>query len=216
MGKRALLATILFMGIQLVAIPENTAAMTPADKEQYEQLGLSETEWKMILDVNMPVSKVKDILRCGVSMTDYFNSPWEELDMSEHEWLAKHRAGLSDKDIRAAKHITIKKPQDEGSGILTGFFLPGVEQLSRGQTQKGWIMAGAAIACVTLCVTHSAVTKKFQPLGVILLVPDMFWSGIDISGQLHNEINPNASKFTYNNFSSATIAFTLSIPLLEK
>jgi hypothetical protein len=167
--------------------------MTPSDKEMYEKLGLSEAEWGMVLDSRMSLSKVKFLLKSGISIAEYFKSPWMELNMSESEWIAKRKSGLSDNDIRAIK---MKPAPSENGSYIGGFFLPGCFQLGRGQTVKGWIMAGAAVGLVTLCVAHSASTKRFQPVGLFFLIPDMIWSGFDIGLQVNRERNPDASRFS--------------------
>jgi hypothetical protein len=177
----------------LCALPVAAAHMTPADKDMYEKLGLSETEWGMVLDSHMSLSKVKYLLKSGISIAEYFRSPWKDLGLSEEKWIGKRQSGLSDNDMRA-KAV---KPEPSGNVSYIGaFFLPGCFQFSRGQTAKGWIMAGAAVVFITLCVAHSVSSKHFQPLGLVLLVPDMIWSGIDIGVQINREENPDASRFS--------------------
>jgi hypothetical protein len=175
----------------LIALTAAAANMTPADKEMYEKLGMSETEWGMVLDSHMPLSRVKYLLKSGISIAEYFKSPWKDLGLSEGEWISKRRSGLSDNDIK-----TIKPASAGGASCVGAFFLPGCFQLSRGQQAKGWIMTGLAVGFATLCVAQSVSTKRFQPLGLILLVPDMIWSGIDIGVQVEREQNPDASRFS--------------------
>ena len=177
----------------LCALPIFAANMTPADKEMYEKLGLSEAEWGMVLDSHTPLSKVKFLLKSGISIAEYFRSPWKGLDMSEGEWISNRKSGLSDNDMRAK---AVKPPPTGNVSYIGAFFLPGCFQLARHQPAKGWIMTGAAIGLITLCVAHSVSSKRFQPLGVVLLVPDMIWSGIDIGVQVNKEENPDASRFS--------------------
>jgi hypothetical protein len=190
--RTVLLCSLLFI------LPVFAANMTPADKEMYEKLGLSEAEWGMILDAHMPMSKVNYLLKSGISISEYFKSPWKEFGMSEGEWIGKRKSGLSDSDIRAMK----RQPGDDGraphenTSYVGAFFLPGCFQLARSQPAKGWIMLGSAIGFVTLCVAHSLSSKHFQPLGLCLLVPDMLWSGIDVGIQVNKEQNPDASRFS--------------------
>jgi hypothetical protein len=182
----------------MCCIPVSAATMTPADKEMYEKLGLSEAEWGMVLDAHMPISKVNFLLKSGISISEYFRSPWKEMGMTEGEWVGKRKSGLSDADIRALKpgehsDATARK---ENTSYIGAFFLPGCFQLARSQPVRGWIMCGAAVGLVTLCVAHSVSSKHFQPLGLLLLVPDMLWSGIDIGIQVQKEQNPDASRFS--------------------
>ena len=185
-------------------------AMTPADKEMYEKLGLSETEWAMILDAKMPLSKVKELLRDGISITEYFKQPWKELNISESQWISKRRNGYTDSDMRSMK-------QPKGTAgewtTITAFFLPGFYQLKRDQKFKGWCMAGIAIASVGLFAFQTADSKRIQPLGLILLIPDMLWSGVDMGIQVNREQNPDASRFTKNSSSISDFGLSLQFPL---
>jgi hypothetical protein len=168
-------------------------AMTPADKELYEKLGLSETEWAMVLDAKMPLSKVKELLRCGISIPEYFRHPWTELGLSESAWIAKRKSGLSDADMRAA---TSPKASAGEWTTVQAFFLPGYHQIKRGQKLKGWCMAAIAAGAVGLFAFQTARSKRIEPLGLVLLIPDMLWSGVDIGIQVNKEENPGASRFT--------------------
>jgi hypothetical protein len=193
----------VFLCFGICWLPVSAATMTPADKEMYEKLGLSEAEWGMVLDSHMPVSKVNFLLKSGISISEYFRSPWKELGLTEGEWISKRKSGLSDADIRAIKPAsrTEAAAHRENTSYIGAFFLPGCFQLSRSEPVRGWIMSGAALGLVTLCVAHSLTTKHFQPLGLILLVPDMLWSGIDIGLQVQREQNPDASRFSSAPFS---------------
>jgi hypothetical protein len=177
----------------LCALPVFAAHMTPADKEMYEKLGLSEAEWGMVLDSHMPLSKVNYLLKSGISIDEYFKSPWKELGLSEGEWIGKRKSGLSDNDMRTR---AVKPASTENASYIGAFFLPGCYQLSRREPVRGWIMAGGAVGFITLCIAHSLSTERFQPLGLCLLVPVMIWSGIDIGFQVDREQNPDASRFS--------------------
>jgi hypothetical protein len=193
MSLTAIIRTLVFLAAVLCTVPSAGAAtMTPSDRETNEKLGLSEAEWGMVLDAHMPMSKVNFLLKSCISISEYFKSPWKELGMSESEWIGNRKSGLSDNDMRALRRPAPK----ESAPYIGAFFLPGCFQLARGQTAKGWIMAGAAVGMVALCAGHSAATKRFQPLGLFLLVPDMIWSGLDIGIQVNREQNPDASRFS--------------------
>jgi hypothetical protein len=197
MPEPTLLCRLLSLVIVVCILPAASATMTPSDKEQYEKLGLSEAEWGMILDSHMPMSKVNFLLKSGISISEYFRSPWKELGLSEGEWIAKRKSGLSDNDIKVTNHVT----PHEGAPYIGAFFLPGCFQLSRHQPVRGWIMAGSAVGLITLCIAHSTSTKHFQPLGIVLLLPDMLWSGVDIGLQFNREQNPDAARFSLGQLS---------------
>jgi len=54
----------------------------------------------MIQKAKMPKSKVYELLKCGISITEYFASPWLEVRMSEDEWVGRRKAGESSIDIK--------------------------------------------------------------------------------------------------------------------
>jgi hypothetical protein len=175
-------------------------SMTAADKEEYEKLGLSQVEWEMIQNAHISKNKLYHLLKCGISIPEYFKSPWIELDMSENEWLTKRCRGLSTSDMRTSNRPapeTTRPPYDEWAPIRS-FFLPGVTQIVRRQKLKGWTMAGIAVLSAGACASYSLSSKTFQPLPLAFLVPDMLLSAIDIGIQVKKEHNPDADRFTNN------------------
>jgi hypothetical protein len=175
-------------------------AMTSADKEEYEKLGLSQVEWQMILDAHMSTGKLHGLLKCGISIPEYFKFPWRELDISEGDWIHRRCTGQSSDDIRLklqSKQAGVTKVSCNEWAPIQSFFLPGLNQLKRNQKAKGWTMAGIAVASLGVFAGYSLGTKSFQPLGLFFLVPDMLWSGVDMGIQIQHEQNPDAARFTY-------------------
>jgi hypothetical protein len=190
-------------------------SMTMADKEEYEKLGLSQVEWDMIQKSHMSKGKLHHLLKCGISIPEYFKSPWDEVKLSENEWLRRRCAGQSSTEIRTSE-------QNEQSGIdkvssgewtpIQSFFLPGLNQVRRNQKLKGYFMSGIAVASLGFFIIHSATAKSIQPIGLLFLVPDMLWSGIDMGIQIGHENNPDADRFSSAHAVGAvalTIRFTL-------
>ena len=191
-------------------------AMTPADKDEYERLGLSQVEWEMIQKAKMPKSKVYELLKCGVSIKEYFSSPWMELGMQEDEWLSRRRAGESSADIKLKEQRRTAEAHrvSQGEGeIIQGFFLPGLHQFLRKEPLKGYFMSGIAVLSMGLFAYQTADQKNFEPLGLFFLAPDMIWSGVDIGIQIQREQNPDASRFTGLHGNPERIALTLTVPL---
>jgi hypothetical protein len=159
----------------------NAANLTPADKEAYEKLGLSETEWVKIKDAKMPLSKVHELMKSGITIAEYFRMPWQELCISENEYIRLRRAGHSDAEVRSMQ--AQKRAINEGSAVQS-FFVPGFNQVRRSQPVRGWIMAAAAAGSLGLLFAQNIRSSRFQPLGLCLLLPDMLWSGIDMGVQV--------------------------------
>jgi hypothetical protein len=162
------------------------ANLTPADKEAYEKLGLSETEWVKIKDANMPLSKVHELMKSGITISEYFKMPWKELCISEDRYIRLRREGHSDAEVRWM-HAR-KRAVNEWTAVQS-FFLPGFNQIRRNQPVRGWIMAGVAAGSLGLLVAQNIHSSRFQPFGLYLLLPDMLWSGIDMSMQVMAELH---------------------------
>ena len=191
------LRSYVFFLIGVFACP--LFAMTAADKDEYEKLGLSQVEWEMIQNAHMSKGKLHRLLKCGISIPEYFKSPWRELDISEGYWIDCRCSGQSSADIRLKRENqqagVTKVSQSEWVPIQS-FFLPGMNQLLRKEKGKGWTMAGIAAVSLGVLAGYSLSTKTLQPLGLFFLVPDMVWSGMDMGIQIQHEQNPDAARFT--------------------
>ena len=206
-------------GLIVAAIVVYTAfplfSMTSQDKEEYEKLGLSQVEWEMFLSSKMSKSKLYGLLKCGISLPEYFKSPWLDINMSEDEWVGHRCAGQSSSDIKLkvrARSTDLHKTDHDEWLPIQSFFLPGVNQLARNQQGKGWTMLGIAVASIGVLVGYSLSSHYFEPLGFVFLVPDMLWSGVDMGIQVQHEQNPEAARFTYGP-ASGRITLTATIPL---
>ncbi len=182
-------------------------ASSPADKETYEKLGLSETEWNEIQQMQLPVSKVKQLLESGISISEYSRRPWEQLSISEAEYIRLRRLGNSDADVRS----TYRRERGPAEWtVVQSFFLPGLNQIREGRAVRGWIMAAAAVGSVGLCAGWSVRSRRFQPLGLCLLVPDMLASGIDVSLQVSSRRSGGAAP---NAFVDGSVGVNISVSL---
>jgi len=165
----------------LIAVLCSVNAASPADKETYEKLGLSETEWSEILEMRLSLPKVHQLLESGVSIAEYHRRPWLKLSITEPEYVRLRRSGLSDADVRLS---STRATQAGGWTTAGSFLLPGVSQVCAGRNVPGWIMAAIALGCAGLCAGMTQHSHAFQPLGLFLLAPDMLWSGIDAGIQV--------------------------------
>lgn len=189
-GARSLVLAIL----ALMIFGIDSAAMTASDKEEYERRGLSQVEWEMVLDARMPVKKVDDLLKAGISITEYFRYPWLKYGISEEEWIRSRRAGLLESDIAAENRP--RQQSSDGAVVISAFILPGLHQFKRDQHWKGAIMTGAATLSAISMAAISVAKKNFVPGPLIILVPAMLWSSLDIGFQIHAESNPDAARFS--------------------
>ena len=205
----------IFSCLYLFWLTFTLSGMTIADKEEYEKLGLSQVEWDMIQKSHMPKSKLHHLLKCGISIPEYFKSPWKELKLSETEWVDRRCSGQSSAEIRTCEQnqrMGIGKVSTSEWIPIQSFFLPGYNQFRRHQKVKGYIMSGWAVASLGFFVIRSATTQSFQPLGLFFLVPDMLWSAVDIGIQIQRENNPDAARFSFTHAAGA-IALTINLPI---
>jgi hypothetical protein len=170
------------------------ASFAQDDIKPWEKYGLSQTEWKVIQENGIPRSKVEQILKSGISVTEYVEKPWVKFNLSEKTYIDKRRSGLSAYDIeleRTSDRSGWKKDnrgalKSEKTGLLrskellVSFVLPGFQQRKLNHTWRSRIMGALAIGSVAGSIYLSAADGKpeFTPLFVIL-APDMFWSMID-------------------------------------
>jgi hypothetical protein len=161
----------------------------------WEKYGISQSEWKMTKDNNISEEKLKVILSSGISVTEFCQKPWKNLGLRETDWMDKRRAGMSEYDIeleaqsnrtgyRQDNKNTMKSENNsvaskQSPGLFTSFILPGYQQQRIGQKTRGRIMSGLAIGFIACSFVGSVAEGGFEPIPLLLLVPDMFWSLFD-------------------------------------
>ncbi|MBD3422125.1 MAG: hypothetical protein GF398_18590 [Chitinivibrionales bacterium] len=186
--------------VQAEDIVTTPSEITQDEREFYEKLGLSMNEWKMIKSSGMPLKKVYELREAGISVNEYFDRPWEQLDIGEKEWIKKRRRGLTDEDIR---HDYRYERTESQKMLLQNIFLPGFNQLERKQYVRGISMTTIAVA--SLALGGVALQRNFSnkqqftefPIFFFMLLPaDMFWSAVDLHMQIQKEINPAVNRFT--------------------
>jgi hypothetical protein len=172
------------------------------ENKPWEKLGLSQTEWRMITDNHMPMSKVEKLLKNGISIGEYLQKPWEPLKMSEDSWVKKRRSGLTSYDIELEAQNNSeswKKEMKNDAGkdvhqltesgeMFSSLFLPGYYQWQTNQKVKSSVMVSLAAGSLIWCTVGSITEKRFEVLPIVfVLVPDMVWSFIDYKIKKRNE-----------------------------
>lgn len=109
------------------------------EKQEYEELGLSQTEWEKYKASGMSKKKLKELIRLGISINEYLSKPWIALGLSEDQWLKRRRAGLNQPEMEIK---TVPK-EFQNSDVILSFLLPGFGQYKVRQTRKGLIYSGA-------------------------------------------------------------------------
>lgn len=164
------------------------------ETKPWEKYGLSQTEWKMISDNNIPMKKINEVLSAGIGIQEYIQKPWQKLRLSESTWIDKRRCGMTSYDIELEMNSNRSGYRDDtrnslqsdmscfrtNADHLKSLLFPGYEQLRMGHSVRGWTMATLAAGAVLGCAGISAAQKKFNGIPLfIVLAPDMFWSFVD-------------------------------------
>ena len=175
------------------------------DPKPWEQYGLSQTEWKILLDNKISIDKLKELLRAGISVSEYAAKPWKNLSLSEHRWIEKRRNGMTSYDIEVEQQVKQREWKGDNKGtmqaeigafsgnkdLVLSFVLPGYQQARMDQKVRGRVMAGLAVGAVATCLVASLAEGTFEGIPLyFVLVPDMFWSMIDFkitAARLANE-----------------------------
>jgi len=213
--------SILLICLIFQSIAQEGAPPSSSEKDYYEKLGLSLTEWQKIKENKIPMEKVYKLMEAGISMTEYFTKPWINLSVSEQEWINKRRAGQTNDQI---SRKDLNKAKSEQYAVVTNLFLPGFHEWKRRQFVRSSLMTGGSIASLALSgvAIYRGVRKEnsfSDPTPCIVVLPVcMIWSAIDIHFQIQKEINPAAQRFNlYQKPDAAsTVALSLSFPIPEK
>ena len=187
--------TLLFPAFIVVFI--SGVLFAQEELKPWERLGLSLTEWKLITDSKMPMSKVESLLKDGIGISEYFRKPWEPIGLTESKWIAKRRSGLTNYDIEQQVLLTQKDTSmqptpdrtnsfqefnrsRETGELATALLLPGFQQCRYGCKGRGRTMISLAALSIAGTTAWSIYNRQFMPLPLlVVLLPDIGWSFID-------------------------------------
>jgi hypothetical protein len=201
---------VYILGVILsLAVSGPAREMTAADREEYERRGLSQVEWEMVLDSKMPMNKLDNLQKAGISVNEYFRYPWLNYGISELQWIQSRKSGLLESDIAAEN----KADETPGGGkVFSAFLLPGYHQFRQKQYWKGAIMTGCSAFGIVYMTASSIHSQSFIPYPLlILMVPAMLWSSLDIGFQINRECNPDAGRFSKDGTAEDSYRISLSI-----
>ena len=172
------------------------AFLTHAQQDEitpWEKLGISKTEWLLIQDNKIPMSKVAELLTSGIGIGEYVDKPWLRLNMSEDKWISKRRSGLTQEEIESK--VRHHKPEMSWTELnketarediravskngekFSSLFLPGYQQNKNGRIVSRNLMLGFTGASIAGCVAWSIAGHKFQPIPIFAVtIPTMVWS----------------------------------------
>lgn len=173
-----------------------TCIVTPYAQTSSPQVQLNEYEIELLRDSRMSQDKLNQIYSAGVTLEEYFQYPWINLNLSEKEWLSQRSAG-----IIKGEDYQIQQLKKNQWAVIQNFFIPGLHQFKRKQTLKGFLMAGIAAGSISLYALHKASGKTGivgfdYPAYLALLGADLLWSSIDLGVQVNREFDNGARRFS--------------------
>jgi hypothetical protein len=188
----------MFIKVTIFCICIITIASAQDEISPWEKLGLSKTEWMMIQENKIPMSKVAELLKAGIGIGEYVNKTWIDLGLSEEKWLNKRRSGLTNEEIRGkVKHPSSDiswKDQNRDNARedfrsvskngekFSSLFLPGYQQHKNGRKVSGNLMLAFTGASLAWCTAGSIYNKRFEFIPIFFVtVPTMVWSFTDCS-----------------------------------
>lgn len=206
--KRILSAWHLLIALGLLWSGVPARAAGASDVQDFEGRGITDTEWRMIHDAQMPREKIAEVLDNKVTITEYFRYPWLRLGMSEQQYLEARREGRLTRDNPDLRR---SQESDHQWAVVHNFFVPGLHQFKRGQKRKASLMLGGAVFGLGLFGYAIASDKgDVTPLALMIMVPSMAWSSIDIGMQIHREQNPEASRFSGTGPESTSVSLSMN------
>ena len=163
----------------------------------YQHAGLSQVEFQKVKESGMTKKKLLHLLEIGVRPGTYLQEPWNDLGVSESEWLEQRASGMEDADIdRTYKNNT----GNQGAAYLS-LLLPSYYQ---------WITddMATAIAINVLWVSAVGITvflkkedtggeNSWVLYGLPLVLAVHAWSFIDALVATQWDSNPTAKSFSW-------------------
>ena len=163
----------------------------------YQHAGLSQIEFQKVKESGMTKKKLLHLLEIGVRPGTYLQEPWNDLGVSESEWLEQRASGMEDADIdRTYKNNT----GNQGVAYLS-FLLPSYYQWKTDDMPTAIAMnvLEASFIGLTYFLYKEDVggENSWILYGVPLIALVHLWSGIDALLATQWDNNPTAKSFSW-------------------
>ena len=163
----------------------------------YQHAGLSQVEFQKVKESGMNKAKLLHLLEIGVRPGTYLQEPWNDLGVSESEWLEQRASGMEDADIDR----TYKNNVGNQNMAYLSFLLPSYYQWKTDEMAKAIAMnvseAFAIGITVFLKKSDTDGSKNWLLFGVPCIVAVHMWSGIDALIATQWDNNPTAKTFSW-------------------
>jgi len=173
----------------------------------YREAGLSQVEFQNVKEAGMSKDKLLHLLEIGIRPSAYLKQPWNDLGVSEEEWIKQRSEGMEDGEIDR----TYKNDSGNQGLAALSFLVPSLYQWKTDQMVKAIAMNVTYVLAwgVTLGVLEGKERWQYGPffIGGVHL-----WSFGDALISTLWDSNPDARNFTWgiiptgkNSFSAAAV-----------
>ena len=183
---------------------EDTASEAPASSEgafgddewsgfDYEHAGISQSEFQRVKESGMTKDKLMYLLEIGIRPSVYLQQPWNDLGVSEEEWLSERESGMEDGDIDR----TYKNQYGLQSYAYFSFLVPSLYQWKTDDIAAAIAMDIAEVAAIATTIFVLEGSNRVM-YGVPLIAAVHLWSGITAMVATQWDSNPDAETFSWN------------------
>jgi len=163
----------------------------------YQHAGLSQVEFQKVKESGMTKKKLLHLLEIGVRPGTYLQEPWNDLGVSESEWLEQRASGMEDADIdRTYKNNT----GNQGAAYLS-FLLPSYYQWKTDDMAFAIAMNVSWLSAVGLTIFLKSSDKgganSWYQYGLPLVLAVHVWSFVDALVATQWDNNPTAKSFSW-------------------
>jgi len=163
----------------------------------YQHAGLSQVEFQKVKESGMGKKKLLHLLEIGVRPGTYLQEPWNDLGVSESEWLEQRASGMEDADIDR----TYKNNSGNQGLAYLSFLVPSFYQWKTDDMITAIAMdvsyAFAWGMTIFLLKSDTDGSNNGAQYGALLIGAIHLWSGIDALVATMWDNNPSAKTFSW-------------------
>ena len=158
----------------------------------YREAGLTQIEFQNVKESGMSKDKLLHLLEIGVRPSVYLQQPWNDLGVSESEWLKQRAGGMEDGEIDR----TYKNYSGNQSLAYWSLLAPSLYQWSEGHIIKAIAMNVSWLTFVGLTIFVLEDGDRIQ-YGLPFIAVVHGWSFVDALLSTQFDSNPDAKNFSW-------------------
>lgn len=170
-----------------------TATGNEWDSFSVEEMGLTQWEFQQAKEAGLTRDKLTKLVELGIRPTEYLQKPWEQLGVSEEDWLEQRTQGLEDSEIDRSYR---NKKGQQGTAYLS-ILVPSLYQWKTNNVTKAVFMDALWVAGVG-ATTYLALSGESTWVWAMAAVAAVhIWSFADAFLSTQWENNPDANRFSF-------------------